>query len=131
MITFFISPIDEDRCALFSGVQRDDLDGDTDRLAEAIAFEHTTVAEDMVIQQGFHDRSIPLDLTAEVHTKADRMTVELRRILKDFVAEAALTAPPAAEPATEVADTGTDPAEGSSDGSRPTSRPRAAAPVTR
>lgn len=47
------------------------------------------------------------------------MTVELRRILKDFVAEAALTAPPVAEPATSVAHPGTAPAESSPDGSDP------------
>ena len=35
------------------------------------------------------DKSIPLDLTAEVHTRADRITVELRRVLADLVTEAA------------------------------------------
>ena len=122
VITFFVSPMDEDRCALFSSVQRDDLDGDRERLRDALTFEHAVVAEDLVVQEGYHHRSIPLDLTAEVHTRADRMTVELRRILKDFVAEAALTAPPAAEPATAVADPGTVPAEGSADGPPPSSR---------
>jgi hypothetical protein len=31
---------------------------------------------------------LPLDLTTEVHVKADRMTIELRRILGDLVAAA-------------------------------------------
>lgn len=88
VITFFIQPVDADRCTIYASVHRDDLDGDAARMDAAVEFEHAVTAEDLVVQEAFHERSIPLDLTAEVHTRADRMTVELRRILKDFVAEA-------------------------------------------
>lgn len=88
VITFFIQPVDEERCAIYASVHRDDLDGDEGRMAEAVAFEHAVTAEDLVVQEAFRERSIPLDLTTEVHTRADRMTVELRRILGDFVAAA-------------------------------------------
>ena len=116
VITFFLQPVDADHVTLYASVHRDDLDGDEVRLAEAVAFEHAVTAEDLVIQEAYVQRSIPLDLTTEVHVKADRMTVELRRILKDFVAQATLIAPPAAGPAAEgAADTGTLPAESSSD----------------
>ncbi|MCU1357783.1 MAG: hypothetical protein JWM89_3201 [Acidimicrobiales bacterium] len=99
VITFFVQPVDADHATIYASVQRDDLDGDLDRLAEAVAFEHAVTAEDLVVQEGYLHRSIPLELTTEVHVKADRMTVELRRILADFVAQATLTAPPAAAPA--------------------------------
>lgn len=107
VITFFLQPEDADHVVLYASVHRDDLDGDEARMAEAVVFEHAVTAEDLVIQEAFVERSIPLDLTAEVHTRADRMTVELRRILKDFVAQATLTAPPVAAPATAVAHPGT------------------------
>jgi vanillate O-demethylase monooxygenase subunit len=88
VITFFVQPVDADHVRLYSSVQRDDLDGDADRLAAALAFEHAIVQEDLTVQEAYRDRSIPLDLTTEVHVKADRMTVELRRILADLVAGA-------------------------------------------
>jgi phenylpropionate dioxygenase-like ring-hydroxylating dioxygenase large terminal subunit len=116
VITFFVQPVDAERCAIHVSVHRDDLDGDLDRLAAALAFEHAVTAEDLVVQEAFVHRSLPLDLTVEVHTRADRMTVELRRILGDLVAAAALTVPPVVGPAAEgAADTGTSPAERSSD----------------
>ena len=119
VITFFVQPVDDDHATIFASIHRDDLDGDLERLAAAAEFERTITEEDLVVQEGYLHRSIPIDLTAEVHIKADRMTVELRRILADFVAQATLTAPPAVEPATSVADPGTVPARSSSDG-RPT-----------
>lgn len=98
VITFFVHPVDADHATIYASIHRDDLDGDTERLAAALEFERSITAEDLVVQEGYLHRSIPLDLTAEVHIKADRMTVELRRILADFVAQATLTAPPAVEP---------------------------------
>jgi hypothetical protein len=44
--------------------------------------------EDLAVQRRYERLALPLDLTAEVHTKADRVTVELRRVLADFVAQA-------------------------------------------
>jgi len=99
VITFCIQPVDADTCHIYASVLRDDLGGDAERLAAAVAFEHSVTAEDLVVQEGYVEGSIPLDLTTEVHIQGGRMTVELRRILGDFVAQATLTAPPAAAPA--------------------------------
>ena len=85
VITFFVQPEDDDHCRLYTTVARDDLDGDEGRLAEALAFEQLVLAEDLAIQERFTQRSLPLDLTTEVHVKADRMTVELRRVLAELV----------------------------------------------
>jgi phenylpropionate dioxygenase-like ring-hydroxylating dioxygenase large terminal subunit len=85
LIGFFIQPETEDSCRLFTTLWRDDLDGDAQRMAEAVAFEVAILREDLVVQESFDDLVLPLDLTAELHTRADRTTVELRRVLRDLV----------------------------------------------
>jgi hypothetical protein len=42
--------------------------------------------EDLRIQEAYHALVLPLSPTAEVHTRADRATLELRRVLGDLVA---------------------------------------------
>jgi len=48
-------------------------------------FEDEISAEDRLLLEQFSTRAMPLDLTAELHTKADRHTVEMRRILSELV----------------------------------------------
>lgn len=54
-------------------------------MAEAVDYELDVLREDLVIQEAYHDLTLPLDPTAEVHTRADRATLELRRVLADLV----------------------------------------------
>ena len=68
-------------------LHRDDLD-DADQLADAGAYEQKILDEDLLLQERYVDRRLPLDITAEVHVRTDRPGVELRRILADFVAAA-------------------------------------------
>jgi phenylpropionate dioxygenase-like ring-hydroxylating dioxygenase large terminal subunit len=82
---FYLQPEDAEHCRVYSALWRNDLDGDLDRLAEAVSFEVKVVEEDLALQEQFDVLSIPLDLTAEMHTKADRTTLELRRVLCDLV----------------------------------------------
>ena len=89
VIGLFIQPEAADRCRIYSTLWRDDLGGDPARMAEAVAFEQAVLAEDLVVQEAYDDLSVPLDLTVELHTRADRTTVELRRVLADLVAAAA------------------------------------------
>ena len=42
--------------------------------------------EDLRVQEAYYDLVLPLSPTAEVHTRADRATLELRRVLGDLVA---------------------------------------------
>jgi phenylpropionate dioxygenase-like ring-hydroxylating dioxygenase large terminal subunit len=86
VIGFFIQPETAESCRLFTTLWRDDLDGDEARMAEAVAFEVAVLREDLRIQEAYHDLVLPLDPTAEVHTRADRTTLELRRVLSDLVA---------------------------------------------
>ncbi len=86
VLDFYVQPEDDDNCRIYTTVHRNDLDGDDDRLAESIAFERKILDEDLGLQERYRDRRLPLDPTAEVHVKADRMTIELRRILAELVA---------------------------------------------
>jgi len=85
VLDFYVQPEDDDNCRIYTTVHRNDLDGDETRMAECIAFERKVVDEDLGLQERYRDHRLPLDLTAEVHVKADRMTIELRRILAELV----------------------------------------------
>ncbi|MCU1484503.1 MAG: hypothetical protein JWN67_1249 [Actinomycetia bacterium] len=87
VIHYFLQPVDDDLVLTYCVIHRDDLGGDEQRMAEAVGFELKILDEDYRFQQAYVDRSLPLDLTAEVHVKADRATLELRRILGDLVKE--------------------------------------------
>jgi phenylpropionate dioxygenase-like ring-hydroxylating dioxygenase large terminal subunit len=86
IVGFFVQPEDAETCRIYTMLWRNDLDGDTERMARCVAFEQRILEEDLRIQASFEALTLPLDLTAEVHTKADRLTVELRRLLRAFVA---------------------------------------------
>ncbi len=88
VIGFFIQPESEEQCRLYTSLWRNDLGADVAERESAIAFEQQVLAEDLRVQSSYDDLSLPLDLRIEVHTRADRNTIELRRILSAFVAEA-------------------------------------------
>ncbi len=52
---------------------------------EAVEFEIAVLREDLRVQEAYHELVLPLDPRAEVHTRADRTTLELRRVLADLV----------------------------------------------
>ncbi len=85
VIGFFIQPETDETCRLFTTLWRDDLGGDEARMAEAVAFELAVLREDLRVQEAYHELVLPLEPTAEVHTRADRATLELRRVLADLV----------------------------------------------
>jgi hypothetical protein len=62
-------------------------------VAEAVAFELEVLQEDLRIQEAYHALELPLSPTAEVHTRADPATPELRRVLGDLVAAVESGAP--------------------------------------
>jgi phenylpropionate dioxygenase-like ring-hydroxylating dioxygenase large terminal subunit len=81
VIGFFIQPESADSCRLFTTLWRDDLGGDQGRLDEAIAFEVAVLREDLRVQEAYDELLLPL-----APTRADRTTLELRRVLSDLVA---------------------------------------------
>jgi vanillate O-demethylase monooxygenase subunit len=88
VIGFFLVPEDQDVVRVYSTLWRNDLDGSAERMQEAIDFEVAVVDEDLRLQSQFGSLSLPLDPTLELHVKADKTTIELRRILSDLVAAA-------------------------------------------
>jgi len=58
-----------DSCRLYTTLWRDDLDGDTGRMAEAVAFEKAVLDEDLAIQTAFDRLVLPLERTTELHTR--------------------------------------------------------------
>jgi vanillate O-demethylase monooxygenase subunit len=82
LIVFAVQPERDGHCRVYTSIYRNDIEPGA--MAGAVAFEERVLAEDLVIQQQMPS-SFPLELTAEVHTKADRVTIELRRFLAEFV----------------------------------------------
>ena len=85
VIGFFLVPVDDETVRIYSSLWRNDLEGSVERMKEAVEFEIAVVEEDLALQSRFENLELPLDITREVHTRADKTTVELRRILSDLV----------------------------------------------
>jgi len=64
--------------------------GDPDRLSDLIRFEDLVLDEDLVVLERYPDQRLAIDLGAEVHSRADRLSVAYRRLLGDLVAHAAV-----------------------------------------
>lgn len=79
------TPVD-DRTTLFCQfIARSDRP--TEEMWEQIAaVDRTVQSEDKVLLEGVNP-NFPIEVTTELHTKADRMTLEYRRILADLAAE--------------------------------------------
>ena len=85
VIGFFLTPEDDETVRIYSSLWRNDLDGSNARMQEAVAFEVAVVEEDLALQSRYEVLALPLDPTREIHTRADRTTIELRRVLSDLV----------------------------------------------
>lgn len=85
LLGYFLQPETAETTRVYLTFWRDDLGGDAARIAEIVDFEIQIVEEDMVVQESYDLRALPLDLTAELHTRADRSTLEYRRMLSDLV----------------------------------------------
>jgi phenylpropionate dioxygenase-like ring-hydroxylating dioxygenase large terminal subunit len=84
-ILFFHQPVDEHTTKLYCFDLRNDIADGRTTAAETIAFQVAVAEEDRRLLERLPHKSMPLDLTAECHTRADRITVEMRRILADFL----------------------------------------------
>jgi phenylpropionate dioxygenase-like ring-hydroxylating dioxygenase large terminal subunit len=76
------TPIDDYTTLFFQFIGRNDAPP-PERWPDIIAVDRSVQAEDRRLLEAI-DPDFPLDIAAEVHTKADRMTVEYRRILADL-----------------------------------------------
>ncbi|MGC8466257.1 MAG: hypothetical protein ACP5O0_10095, partial [Acidimicrobiales bacterium] len=82
IIGFFVQPVNEEECVIFSTLWRDDLGGDPQAMQSAIEFERSIIEEDLWLQRQMPSLVLPLDPTIEVHTRADAMTLALRKVLR-------------------------------------------------
>lgn len=99
VIVLFARPAGPEGCVLYVVVLRSGKASEAE-MADALAYELVIVGEDLALQERFADLALPLDLTVECHTKADRVTVELRRVLAEFVKAAEPAVSPALVPST-------------------------------
>lgn len=83
-ILFACLPETTDTSVVFKMMARDDLGGDPDLLATSLAFEDRVLDEDLAVLEAYPDRSLPVDLRTEVHTRVDRLSTAYRRILADL-----------------------------------------------
>jgi phenylpropionate dioxygenase-like ring-hydroxylating dioxygenase large terminal subunit len=84
-ILFFHQPVDAQTTRLYCYDLRNDIADGRTTVEEARNFQLAVAAEDKALLERLPDKSISLDPQREVHTKADRITLEMRRIMADFV----------------------------------------------
>ena len=84
-ILFCCQPETATSTRIYKLIARDDYAGDQDRIRQCIADEDLILAEDLAILERYERMEIHLDTRMELHTKADRLSVEWRRVLTDLV----------------------------------------------
>ena len=57
--------------------------------ADTVKFQIAVALEDQAMLERMWRKGVSLDVTADLHTKADRITLEMRRVLAELVAAAA------------------------------------------
>jgi phenylpropionate dioxygenase-like ring-hydroxylating dioxygenase large terminal subunit len=83
MVAFVAQPASADTTVIYKLVALTASTG-PEALQEMVDFEIAVLEEDLAMLVLLDEPELPLDLRAELHTKADRATVELRRMLTEF-----------------------------------------------
>jgi phenylpropionate dioxygenase-like ring-hydroxylating dioxygenase large terminal subunit len=88
-LTFVVTPEDERTCRVYQSVTGPGLT-DPEQADNAAKYEMTIFEEDLDLQRrALSGLEFPLDPAAELHTRADRVSVEFRRVLASAVNDAA------------------------------------------
>jgi len=87
-ISFAHQPVNSSTTRLWCTNYRNDIEDTPEERKEATKFQMAVGAEDKALLERSITKAIPLDQRYEVHTKADRITLEMRRVLIDLVAQA-------------------------------------------
>ncbi len=85
------TPVDDYTTLFCQFIARND-GPDAEKQAGIIAVDRQVQSEDRTLLEGINPE-FPLEVTTEIHTRSDRMTLEYRRILADLAAETALARP--------------------------------------
>lgn len=86
LLLFFHQPVDADTTGLYCVILAENIADGRMSSAEQIAFQYRVAGEDRALLEQMSIKAVPLDPGVEVHTRADRSTVELRRLLSDVAA---------------------------------------------
>jgi phenylpropionate dioxygenase-like ring-hydroxylating dioxygenase large terminal subunit len=82
VVTFFAQPQRFDQARLYVGLTFSHPDGlEDDELEERVSYERRVLAEDLALQLRFDVLDLPLGAGEESHVRADRASVEYRRLL--------------------------------------------------
>jgi phenylpropionate dioxygenase-like ring-hydroxylating dioxygenase large terminal subunit len=82
VVSFFAQPERADQARMYVSLAFSQPGGFTEeQLEERVAFERRVIAEDLALQASFDELDLPLAIDAECHVRADRASLEYRRIL--------------------------------------------------
>jgi phenylpropionate dioxygenase-like ring-hydroxylating dioxygenase large terminal subunit len=88
-ILFFAQPEEHGSTRLYTKMLLRGIGGvewpGTEVVAREVAFEDAVLAEDLALQQVMDTPGLPLDLPLELHVRADRLGVALRRTLRTWL----------------------------------------------
>lgn len=84
VLVFFHQPIDADTTRLFLIEASTELAQHPERTQQQIDFQSKVGAEDRELLERLRTKAVPLTPGVEANTRADRITVELRRMLSDL-----------------------------------------------
>jgi phenylpropionate dioxygenase-like ring-hydroxylating dioxygenase large terminal subunit len=88
-ILFFAQPEEHGSTRLYTKMLLRGIGGverpGADVVAREVAFEDAVLAEDLALQQAMDTPGLPLDLPLELHVRADRLGVALRRTLRAWL----------------------------------------------
>jgi phenylpropionate dioxygenase-like ring-hydroxylating dioxygenase large terminal subunit len=90
-ILFFHQPVDASTTKLYCFDVRNDIADGRTTVEQTVAFQMAVAEEDRTLLERIVSKAVPLDVHAEVHTRADRITLEMRRVLLDLVRAAEAT----------------------------------------
>lgn len=86
-LTFVVTPEDERACRVYQTVTGPGL-ADAEAAEGAAKYEMKIFEEDLDLQRrALSGLEFPLDISAELHTRADRISVEFRRVLAAAISE--------------------------------------------
>lgn len=84
-ISFCHQPVDATTTRLYGIDYRNDIADEAGEVADAVAFQLAVGAEDQEVLEQLPRNAVPLDPTVEFHSRADRITLEMRRVLRELV----------------------------------------------
>lgn len=98
VLFFAVQPVDRKRSRLYSAALRNEAAAARCDAAEALRRGLLVVEEDRAVLEQVPEAQLDLSPSAELHTRADRTTLALRRVLADLVQEAGTPPTPTRQP---------------------------------